>query len=216
RVDCPPLGLTEESYFVLQSEFEQVLYNAYAKMTDWYWFRSQGFLHPMYYLPGDDVTEQAGSFTTWELFNNINPNDDRVTYFWTSTYELIQRANVVIEKTTEANPDDFDNPEFLDIHRGEALFLRALAFFKLYNMYGNAPVITERLTVETMHQPKSSGTQLLDQAITDLQAAIPLLPVQWDDTQRGRATKNSAYGLLLKALVFRGDYTGNVADYTAA
>ena len=34
RLDSPPLGLTEDSYFTLQSEFEQVLYNGYAKMTD--------------------------------------------------------------------------------------------------------------------------------------------------------------------------------------
>ena len=216
RLDSPPLGLTEESYFTLQSEYEQVLYNAYAKMTDWYWFRAQSFLQPMYYLPGDDITEENGVYGTWEIFNNINPTDGRISYFWRATYELIQRTNVVIEKTSQADPAQFDDPSFLDINRGEALFLRALANFKLYNMFGTAPLVTERLSVETLHQPKSEGTQLLDQAIEDLQAAIPLLPAEWDDAQRGRATKNSANGLLLKALVFRGDYTGSTADYTAA
>ena len=216
RLDSPPLGLTEDSYFTLQSEFEQVLYNAYAKMTDWYWYRAQNFLQPMYYLPGDDITEENGVYGTWELFNNINPTDGRIAYFWRSTYELIQRTNVVIEKTTNADRSLFDDPSFLDVHRGEALFLRALANFKLFNMFGTAPLITQRLTSENMHTPKSSGTELLDQVITDLQTAIPLLPVAWDDAQRGRATKNSANGLLLKALVFRGDYTGNAADYTAA
>jgi hypothetical protein len=216
RVDSPPLGLTEDSYFTLQSEFEQVLYNAYAKMTDWYWFRAQSFLQPIYYLPGDDITEENGVYGTWEIFNNINPTDGRISYFWRSTYEMIQRTNVVIEKTTEADPSLFDDPSFLDIHRGEALFLRALGNFKLFNMFGTAPVITERLGVESIHQPRSQGTQLLDQAIEDLQAAIPLLPEAWDASQLGRATKNSAYGLLLKVLVFRGDYTGTSADYTAA
>src|SRR5690606_18049803 len=105
----------------------------YAKMTDWYWFRSQGFLQPMYHLPGDDITENNGVFSTWEIFNNINPTEGRLSYFWNSTYEMIQRTNVVIEKTQAADPSEFDNPEFLDLHRGEALFLRALAFFKLFN-----------------------------------------------------------------------------------
>jgi hypothetical protein len=216
RLDSPPLGLTEDSYFTLESEFEQALYNGYAKMIDWYWFRAQGFLQPMYFLPGDDITEENGVFGTWEIFNNINPTDSRVRYFFNSTYELIQRTNVVIQKTTEADPSIFDDPSFLDVHRGEALFLRALANFKLFNMFGTAPLVTERLTVETLHQPRTEGTQLLDQAITDLQTAIPLLPEAWDDAQRGRATKNSANGLLLKALVFRGDYSGNTADYSAA
>lgn len=216
RLDSPPLGLTEDSYFTLKSEFEQVLYNGYAKMTDWYWFRAQGFLQPMYFLQGDDITEEDGVFDTWEIFNNINSTNGRVNYFWNSTYELIQRTNVVIEKTTLADPSLFEDPSFLDIHRGEALFLRALANFKLFNMFGTAPVISARLNPETLHQPRSESTQLLDQAIVDLQTAIPLLPVSWDDAQRGRATKNSANGLLLKALVFRGDYSGNAADYSAA
>jgi len=216
RLDSPPLGLTEESYFTLKSEFEQVLYNAYGKMTDWYWYRAQGFLHPMYFLPGDDITEENGVYGTWEIFNNINPTDGRISYFWRSTYELIQRTNVVIEKTTSADPSLFDDPSFLDIHKGEALFLRALANFKLFNMFGSAPLVTTRLGSGNIHTPKSESTQLLDQAIADLQEAVPLLPDSWDVSQRGRATKNSANGLLLKALVFRGDYTGSTADYTAA
>lgn len=216
RLDSPPLGLTEDTYFTKQSEFEQALFNAYAKMTDWYWFRAGNFLQTMYYLPGDDITEETGGYSTWELFQNINPTDDKVRYFYNSTYELIQRTNVIIEKTTNADPAEFEDPSFLNILRGEALFLRALANFKLFNMYGTAPLVTERLVVENLHQPKSEGTQLLDQAILDLQEAAELLPDSWDPADRGRATKNAAYGLLLKSLVFRGDYTGNVGDYTAA
>ncbi|HEY9486770.1 MAG TPA: RagB/SusD family nutrient uptake outer membrane protein, partial [Chryseosolibacter sp.] len=216
RLDSPPLGLTEDSYFTLKSQYEQVLYSAYAKMTDWYWFHAQDFSQPMSFLPGDDITEDNGAFATWEIFNNLNSSNGMVRYFFNSTYELLQRTNVVIEKTTNADESLFEDPSFLDVHRGEALFLRALANFKLYNMFGTAPLVIARLKSETMHQPKSEGTQLLDQAIADLQTAIPLLPTTWDDARRGRATKNSANGLLLKALVFRGDYTGNTADYTAA
>lgn len=216
RLDSPPQGLTEDSYFTLQSQFEQVLYNGYAKMTDWYWFHAQGYIQPMSFLQGDDITEEDGVYDTWEKFNNINSTNGDVNYFWTSAYELIQRTNVVIQKTIAADPSLFRDPSFLDIQRGEALFLRSLANFKLFNMFGTAPLVTERLTTETLHQPKSEGTQLLDQAIADLQTAIPLLPESWGAAQRGRATKNSANGLLLKALVFRGDYAGSAADYTAA
>ena len=67
RLDSPPLGLTEDTYFTLQSEFEQSIFNAYAKMTDWYWFRAQNFLQPMYFLQGDDITENNGVFSTWEI-----------------------------------------------------------------------------------------------------------------------------------------------------
>jgi starch-binding outer membrane protein, SusD/RagB family len=216
KLDTPPLDLTEETYLTLETEYNQLLYNAYAKMTDWYWFAQQNYKHAMYFLPGDDITEANGAYSKWESFNNINSGDDWVRDFFRSTYEMIQRTNVIIEKTTEADRTLFEDPTFLDNQHGEALFLRALAFFKLYNMYGTAPVITSRLGIENMHQPLSSGTQLLDQAITDLQEAVNMLPASWPDTDRGRATKNSAYGLLMKSLMFRGDYTGNTGDYTAA
>lgn len=215
RLDTPSIALTELDYFKDRSDFDQALFHGYSKMTDWYWFRGQNFIHPMLFLPGDDITEDQ-AFQTWEQFNNLNSTNDYVTYFYTSTYQMIQRVNVVIEKVDAANPTEFPDPSFLPVVKGEALFLRALAYFKLFNMYGTSPVITERLTTTTMNQPRSSGTQLLDQAITDLQIAVPLLPATWDEVNRGRVTKNSANGLLLKALVFRGDYTGNTADYSEA
>lgn len=216
RLESEPLGLTEDTYLTLESQYNELIYNAYAKMTDWYWFAAQNYRHAMYFLPGDDITEANGAYAMWESFNNINSGEGWVSYFFTATYQMIQRANTIIEKTTAADRTIFEDPTFLDHLKGEALFLRALANFKLYNMYGTAPVVTERLTTETLHQPRSTGTQLLDQAIEDLQLAATLLPASWPDIAKGRATKNSAYGLLVKALVFRGDYSGNTADYSAA
>ncbi len=216
KLDTPPLGLTEDSYLTLKTEYDQMIYNAYAKMTDWYWFAAQDYKHAMYFLPGDDITEPNGAYVRWESFSNLTSTDAWVADFYRATYEMIQRANVVIEKTSTADRTIFEDPSFLDQEQGEALFLRALANFKLFNMYGTAPLITKRLDTETLHQPRSTGTQLLDQVILDLQAAVTLLPASWPETDRGRATKNSAYGLMMKSLVFRGDYTGNTADYGAA
>ncbi len=217
RLDTPPLGVTEENFFQNRNDYQLAVFNVYAKMTDWYWFRAQSFLQRMYYLPGDDITTVDDNFATWELFAGINPNDQNFNeYFWDKTYELIQRANVVIEKTTEADPAKFEDPSFLPHFKGEALFLRALANFKLFNMYGTAPLITTRLTNENTNTPRSEGTQLLDQVILDLQEAANLLPEAWPADDAGRAFKASAQGLLVKALVFRGNYTGNAADYTQA
>ena len=64
--------------------------------------------------------------------------------------------------------------------------------------------------------PGTTGTQLLDQAITDFADAAALLPTSWDDANRGRVTKNGAYGMLGKSLVFRASFTNAAADYTAA
>jgi starch-binding outer membrane protein, SusD/RagB family len=216
RLDTPPLSLTEETFLTRESEYNELLFNAYAKMTDWYWFAANNPKHAVLFLPGDDVTEPQGRYAMWESFNNINPTEGFVRDFYRSTYEMIQRANTVVEKTAEGDPGVSSDPQFLTRIKGEGHFLRALAYFKLFNMFGAVPLITERLNIETIHQPRSTGTQILDQCVADLQEAVNLLPASWPASDRGRATKNSAYGLLVKVLVFRGDYSGNAADYSAA
>ena len=84
-------------------------------------------------------------------------------------------------------------------------------------MFGTAPLVTERVDdLADTRPPSSTGTQLLDQAITDLTEAATLLPDSWPEDQRGRVTNNSAYGLLGKCLVFRGNVNDATADYQAA
>jgi tetratricopeptide (TPR) repeat protein len=218
RLDTPPLGLTEESYFTSEAEFRLALLNGYAKLTDWYWYHggSGAILHRLWHLPGDDITEEAGSFSTFELFSGITPTNGFVTEFFDKTYEMLQRVNLIVEKSGTVDRSQFEDDSFVDLNRGEALFLRALANFKLWNMYGTAPLITERLGSDNLNTPRSEGTQMLDQVISDLQEAATLLPASWDAANAGRAFKASAYGLLVKALVFRGNYSGNGGDYSAA
>lgn len=129
RLDSPPLGLIEENYFTLESQYNEVLYSAYAKMTDWFWFHAQDISYPLFILQGDDITETAGRFPEWEMFSNLNSTNGKVRYYFNATYELIQRANVVIEKTGAADRALFRDPAFLDMQHGEGLFVRALANF---------------------------------------------------------------------------------------
>jgi tetratricopeptide (TPR) repeat protein len=216
RVDTPPLSITESDFFTSESEFEQVLYLAYSKITGWYEFDSYNYMHPMFLLRDDQLTEDNGAEQQWEIFNNINVQNGFANKFWRLTYQMIQTANVIVEKVDAANLDEFDEG-FLNRVKGEALFLRSLANYHLFNQYKIAPVITERITTaDAVHSPPSTGTELLDQAISDLNEAVELLPVSYAEAQRGRATKNSANGLLLKCLVIRGDYSGNQSDYSQA
>src|SRR5690606_30182782 len=68
--------------------------------------------------------------------------------------------------------------------------------------------------------PPSEGFEMLDKAIEDLEYAATVLPVEdfWSaETERGRAFKESAYGLLVKCYTLRARYNqGNVDDYNKA
>ncbi|MFZ5970274.1 MAG: RagB/SusD family nutrient uptake outer membrane protein [Bacteroidota bacterium] len=217
NVDLDPTGVTEQAYFSEEIEFERAVFGAYAKLSDFYWYNASQFncVQPVTLLPGDDVTTTAQE--EFEDFAGLNPGSGRIAYFYTAIYQLIARSNVVLEKNEQVAAGIYKTAGLKEAHRGEALFLRAYGHYLLWNLFGTAPVRTQRLASLADAKPGSStGTALLDQAITDLTEAATLLPSSWSDINRGRITANAANGLLGKCLVFRATVSASNADYTAA
>ncbi len=217
RLDVAPQSQTEDSYFKQEVEFERAVTGIYAKLTDFYWYNrsADACLQPVTLLPGDDITTNGQD--AFETFSGIQTGTQRLADFFSTAYQLINRAIVVMDKNAEVEDGVYVTPGLKDYHRGEALFLRAYGYYLLWNIFGTAPLVTARVdNLNDTKPPSSTGTQLLDQAILDLTEAATLLPTSWAEAQRGRVTKNSAYGLLGKCLVFKGTITNSPADYQAA
>ncbi|HCI54731.1 MAG TPA: RagB/SusD family nutrient uptake outer membrane protein [Bacteroidales bacterium] len=211
-----PGGETEEQMYGNEMDFHKGIYGVYAKITDIYNFNNNDPLHFLWLLPGDDLTTLGSS--PFETFNGINPTNSKINTYWNKTYQLINRANTVLQKLGNEKGDVITTPGMKGYITGEALFIRAWAYFNIWNIFGsNAPLVTFRIqSISDVNQPSSTGTAILDTVIANLQKAAQILPVSWPSNQLGRVTKDAAWGLLGKALVFRGDYTKNNADYSAA
>lgn len=215
-VELDPIGSTEASFFQNEDEMTQGILGIYQKLNFFYQWGNDRVLHKIWLLPSDDLTNSGGM--PHEIFSSLNGNEGNLRTYFQFAYQLIARANTMLEKIAEngatAYPADSDADQW---HRGEALFLRAWMHFRLWNTYGTAPVVAERIkTLEDALVTNSSGVQLLDQVITDLQEAASLLPDDWSADNLGRVTSHSAQGLLGKALVFRGTVTGNASDFSEA
>src|SRR5690349_5568344 len=100
NLDVQPGGVTEDAYFVEEVEFERAIYGVYAKMTDFYWYNGSqnSTVQPVTLLPGDDIT--SGGQDEFEIFANINAGSGRLAYFYGAIYQMIARANVVLEKNS--------------------------------------------------------------------------------------------------------------------
>jgi starch-binding outer membrane protein, SusD/RagB family len=216
RLDKLPYSDTEASYFTSQANFEGGILGIYAKLTDWYWYANNDCLYDFWLLPGDDLTTREDR--NYEHFAALQPGDGHVNRYWTTAYQIIGRANVMLEKIEEVEDGIYVDANLKNYNKGEALFLRALCFYRLWSYYGTAPIITTRISgIGEQTKPLgSTGTQMLDQAITDLTEAASLLPDKWEAENAGRATSDAAYGLLGKCYVTRACYGGGTADYTAA
>jgi starch-binding outer membrane protein, SusD/RagB family len=132
--------------------------------------------------------------------NIIASNDGYST--WVTFYNIIARANEVIYYT--------DKIEFLviaDKERiiGEALFLKAYAYFVLAKNWGAVPLIVEPFFTqgENMYVERTPVDLVYDQIIKDLTLAEQYLPTNRSDL-RIRASKAAAQALFCDVLLTRG------------
>ncbi len=217
-IDLTPIGNTEGEYFKNETQMEEAVFGIYQKLAFFYAFRGgqNNHLSPIWLLPSDDLTTSANY--AQENFASLNGGNGQLSLFYDFSYQLIARANTVLQKIEENGDFAYvKQPELKDRHKGEALFLRSYMYFMLWNVYGTAPLVTERITnLANAYPENSKGTELLDQAIKDLAEAISLLPESWPTAMKGRVTKNAARGLRGKCLVFRGSVSGTKSDFTEA
>jgi len=220
-LDLSPHGPTEASYFTQQSDFQKAVVGIYAKLNDFYWYDgADGYGGVasggnMVLLPGDDIT--TSDLNAYEIFGSIQPSNGILQRFYSTCYQLSARSNVVLQKIAGVAPGIYTTPNLADFNKGEALFLRGFAYYYLWNYFGTAPLDTVRVTsTGQFYPPSTTGTQLLDQSIQDFTDAAALLPTSWDASDVGRATKNAAYGMLGKSLVFRGSWKKSTEDFSAA
>ncbi|MBP2832879.1 RagB/SusD family nutrient uptake outer membrane protein [Aquimarina sp. U1-2] len=219
-IDLLPVQIAEEEFYQNEDQMTSAVFGIYAKLTFFYKFNVGNGLQNVRLLPSDDVRLEDDRGDRFENFIGINPSDNLLSLHYEYSYEMIQRANTLLEKIEENGSFAYayaNAPELANFHKGEALFLRSLANFNLWNIFGTAPLVTKRITTEEdFFPPNSSGTELLSQAISDLRLAITLLPENWDDNNTGRADKNAARGYLLKSLVFKGTVDKTVEDFLEA
>ncbi len=218
NIDLQPIGLTEATFYQDVEQMRTALFGLYNYSTAFYKYHggAQNTNAPLWLLPGDDLTTNRD--VEDETFAGIDGNYNRSNRFFTYAYRLISQANLLLEKIEENGDLVYeDNPELKDYHMGEALFLRGWTNFRLWNVFETAPIVIQRIVLlEDSYIANSEGTELLDQAISDFNEAVGLLPLEWDSENLGRITKNAAYGMLGKALVFRGTVNDNTQDFTDA
>jgi len=120
----------------------------------------------------------------------VEPNNVQSEDYYQSMYEIIFRANNVleyIEVADEANQAKYS---------AEAKFMRAYAYFNLVRLFGGVPLVTTVVgpTEEEALFTRKSTEEIYQQIVEDLEAAIDGL----DNTYKSRASKAAAQGLLAK------------------
>lgn len=156
---------------------------------------------------GSNPDDGAADVGPYDRFAHI-PTEGNVSRWWSTLFEGVKRANVVIEKVAPIAMDETLKARYM----GEAKFLRALFYFDMVRAWGGVPIITTTTPSTTL--TRATAQEVYDFIETDLLQAIDVLPEksEYAANDLGRASKGAAKSLLAKVYLFQGD-TQNAEKY---
>ncbi|NDV81720.1 RagB/SusD family nutrient uptake outer membrane protein [Bacteroides sp. 51] len=142
------------------------------------------------------------------MFERVYDNETNfVVNKWSWNYKIILRANTVLHFIDNVSMQEATYNQY----KGEAMFLRALAYSDLLIYYGSAPLRTEPEGLEGANKELSSREQLTEFVLKELKDAAELLPPTYAVTDRGRATKGAALAIKARVLLFNKRYSEVIA-----
>lgn len=178
----------------LEGSFARVGYTMDAVRGDEVWNSSQ-----QWYLPYDNL--------------NVAATDDiGCLWIWRDCFHIVNRCNFVLSKVDDT---ELSSTAYKEI-KGQALFLRGLAYYEIATYYQSAPLFNDYAqysSLETMYRENVSQDVLFDQIDADFSEAMVLLPSRdaGGEWAQGRATCGAAAGYYARSLMFRHKYSEALA-----
>ncbi|MEC8831302.1 MAG: RagB/SusD family nutrient uptake outer membrane protein, partial [Bacteroidota bacterium] len=204
----PTSAVSEEGYFKTDEELESGILNMYDGIqgtND----RSTSSNHSIQYEfyvteMRTDNTRGKGAVDSdadqAQFVNyNIRATNGIVADYYRSMYNIIYRANVVLDNLGVAS--DANRARF----EGEAKFVRAYAYFNLVRLYGDVPLVDKVIApLDTeISYTRIESSIIYDFIEEDLLSAVANL----GDGYKNRASKAAAEALLAKVYLTIGEYS---------
>jgi len=189
----PETTLPSANFYKTKADFEQAVVGIYAPLQTIYsqdWQLSELRTDNTHFIfnignRGGKPTEDIATFT-------VETNNVTVITQWNTDYLIIARTNEVLGLIDEASLDQIVKNSV----KGQALFLRAFAYFDLVRKFGGVPLmLVPPKSYEETFKSRSTATEIYNQIIKDVNASVSLLPVKSTGTL-GRATSGAANVLL--------------------
>lgn len=194
--ESDPSNFTVENYFTKPAHARSSVNAIYASLRD---PMGSGFGGGTWMmtefatgLAGTDLGQAVNSYFIKDL-QNTSDNGYGVGY-WSSYYKGIGNANLSIAKIPAITMDEAEKKRVL----GEAYFLRAWYYFNLVQMFGNIPLVTEPINLqsEQLYQSPSTAEQVYALIVSDLKAA-EASGLPWTDVS-GKVSLGAVKSLLAK------------------
>jgi len=166
KVDSPAQAIDSGSLFATRAGFESAIRGIYRELSTGNLSLTNGGLSVYMSMYADDLVPRSNSANYQAFYRNSILSDNSVVYsFWNQAYIAIYRANLILEHLDSA---DFLSQEIADDFRGQALFIRAMHHFYLWQLYGDIPLILDTNYDSNSRKGRTNSTDVVRQIKTDL------------------------------------------------
>ena len=157
-------------------------------------------------------TEDPDNFNFYFYTNNLLPESPYVAAYWNETYSQIYASNAVIEGALSSKNLTTAQKNQL---QGQALFIRSLLHFYLYNIFGEIPYITHTDYSQNSTVHRMTEKEVYKNIITDLEKASTMLSSSFASTARVRPNALTVQALLARVYLYQKSYP-EAADLASA
>jgi hypothetical protein len=198
-VENPKGFISPDDFFTTEAQCIQGVNGVYSGLYDIFgqedlWKTTEMGTDVVLYTPANDANQE------YTLSQGAPGN---VASLWTKYYRNISRANLVINRVSQAPISVTMKARLV----GETKFLRAMQYYMLSNFFGAVPLWTDELDVDAVSKlsrtPAAAVRKQIEADLTDAAAGLPLTYAAADV---GRVTKGAALALLAKTYLFDKDW----------
>lgn len=193
-------NLTGED-FITEDNADRLVVGVYNSLRDVFKYTNVGY--DVAFLGTDIFTSQENVNTDLNPLNtyiNINSGNGTFANQWRNNYNVISKANIVINRFSNEINFSESNLAARDNGIAQAKGLRAMCYFNLVQSFGGVVLSLEEIEGISSEYSRSSEEDTYAQIIKDLEEAIPALE---DNPEVGRLSKRAAQHLLAKVYLTR-------------
>lgn len=127
---------------------------------------------------------------------------------WGTLYSAIRNCNDFLVNSAQS---PYANAQSTQRMRGEVYFLRGYFYHNLMRTYGGVPLITKVYGLkDSTSKARNTFEETIDFIVNDADSAAALLPLAYDGSHVGRATKGAALALKSRVLLYAASDLYNI------
>lgn len=198
--------LTKQNYYKTAADAQLAINGVFSQLQPQAYYQRTIYL--ITELTGDGLvpllTQNQERIDLYKI--QYTSSNIEIQNWWQNSYKLISRANDVIANVPSISMDVASRNNIV----GNAMFLRAMAYFDLTRSFGNVPLILNPIVGTNdpnLYPEQTEASKIYEQVISDLKFAEANCFTEGKITSKGMVSSGAASAMLARVYLQRASTT---------